>query len=260
MKKKFLLLILMICGLCFSINVFAEEGTVEDIITQDDLCSLEKKNELRTLAANVTINYQPVEVSDGTSGIDDEGNAVDVLSYYFDVKIYNINSQLKVLATSADEENVNQVILTYKNMGKDGAVTARKKVGVELSNLVFEIVGSDETGGCAIETLRTIKLTLPKYNNLAEREICSDVPEFYMCQKYITYDINPEKFSAEVKKYKEKKEKEESDSEAEVENNNTATDRAADLINKNKFVIVGSIVLAGVIVTVIIIRRKKSVL
>lgn len=261
MKKNFLLLILMICGLCISINVFAEEAVIEEeIISQDTLCSLEKKNSLRTLAANVTINYQPVEVSDGTSGIDDEGNAVDVLSYYFDVKIYNINSQLKVLVKSADEENNNQVLLTYKNMGSDGAITARKKVGIELSNLVFEIYGSDETGGCSIEKLRTIKLTLPKYNNLAEREICADIPEFYMCQKYISYDIKPEKFSEEVKKYKEKKEKEQSDSEAEVEDNNTVTDKAADLINKNKYIIVGAIVLAGVIITVIIVRRKKSVL
>lgn len=264
MKKKFLLLILMICGLCFSINVFAEEesveGNSEEVITQEALCSLEKKNELRTLAANVTINYQPVEVADGTSGIDDEGNAIDVLSYYFDVKIYNINSQLKVIVKSADDENTNEILLTYKNMGSDGAVTARKKVGVELSNLVFEIYGSDETGGCSIEKLRTIKLTLPKYNNLAEREICADIPEFYMCQKYISYDIKPESFSEEVKKYKEKKEKQESDSEAEVEDNNTVTDKAADLINKNKYIIVGAIVVAGAIITIIIIRRKKSVL
>ena len=135
MKKNFLLLILMICGLCISINVFAEEAAIEEeIISQDTLCSLEKKNNLRTLAANVTINYQPVEVSDGTSGIDDEGNAVDVLSYYFDVKIYNINSQLKVLVKSADEENNNQVLLTYKNMGSDGAINARKKVFIDISN------------------------------------------------------------------------------------------------------------------------------
>jgi len=265
MKKKILLLFLMICGLCFSINVFAEdevieEGSSDDVIVQDDLCSLETKNKLRTLASNVTINYQPVEASDGVSGIDDEGNQVEVLSYFFDVKIYNINSQLKVIVKSADEENTNEILLTYKNMGSDGAITARKKVGIELSNLIFEIYGSDETGGCTIEKLRTIKLTLPKYNNLAEREICSDIPEFYMCQKYISYDINPEKFSEEVKKYKEKKEKDESDSEAEVEDNNTVTDKAADLINKNKYIIVGAIVLAGIIITVIIVRRKKSVL
>lgn len=252
MKKKFLLLVLLICGLCISINVYADESN-------DGLCSIEQKNDLRVDAANVTINYQPVDVVGGT-GIDDGGNEAGVITYYFDIKIYNVNSKLKVIARSANEENENEIVLTYKDMGKDGAITARKKAGYELSNLVFEIVGSDETGACAIETLRTIKLTLPKYNDLAEREICSDIPEFYMCQKYISYDINPDRFSAEVKKYKEKKEKQESDSEAEVEDNNTVTDKAADLINKNKFIIVGAIVLAGVIITIIIIRRKKSVL
>lgn len=252
MKKKILLLVLMICGLCFTINVFAEE-------TESALCSLEKKNDLRVAASNVTINYQPVEIEDGV-GIDDAGNASGVVSYYFDVKIFNINSQLKVVVKSANTENENEIVLTYKNMGQDGAITARKKAGYELSNLVFEIMGSDETGECSIETLRTIKLTLPKYNDLAEREICTDIPEFYMCQKYISYDIKPETFSEEVRKYKEKKEKQESDSNAEVEDNNTGVDKTADLINKNKFIIVGTIVLAGIIITVIIIRRKKSVL
>ena len=45
----------------------------------------------------------------------------------------------------------------YKNIQKDGAIHARKRVGNELTNLVFEIYGSDETGGCSIEKLRTIK-------------------------------------------------------------------------------------------------------
>ena len=67
MKKKILILILMICGLCFTTNVFAEE-------TESALCSLEKKNDLRVAASNVTINYQPVEIEDGV-GIDDGGNA-----------------------------------------------------------------------------------------------------------------------------------------------------------------------------------------
>ena len=73
MKKKFLLLILMICGLCVSINVFADE-------TENALCSLEKKNDLRVAAANVTVNYQHVDVIEGV-GVDDAGNESGVISY-----------------------------------------------------------------------------------------------------------------------------------------------------------------------------------
>lgn len=260
MKKKILLIIFMICGLLFSVNVFAEEAeTTEEEFVTESLCSLEEKNKLRVAAANVTVNYQPVEVVEGT-GIDDSGEVSGVTAYYFDIKIFNINSSLKVTIKSDKEEIDNEVVLTYKNIGKDGAITARKRVSDELYNLVFEISGADETGACSLQPLRTIKLTLPKYNHLAEREVCNEVPEFYMCQKYISYNIKPENFSSEIKKYKEKIKKEKEDSEAEVEDNNSLPSKAADLIDKNKFVIVGAIVLAGVIITVIIIRRKKRVL
>lgn len=256
MKKKFLLLFLIIGCFCFCANVYADEINEGQ---EGPLCSLETKNNLRIDAANVTINYQPVEVSD-SYGTDDAGNHYEVSSYYFDIKIYNINSKLNVIVSSSDGGAEKELILSYKNIGTDGAITIRKKASTELSNLVFEIRGSNSTGDCALETLRTMRLTLPKYNSLAEREICSDIPEFYMCQKYINFDIKPENFSKEVKKYKEKKEKENNSSNVEVENNNSVTSKAADLINKNKYFIVGAILLTGVIVTVIIIKRKKRVL
>ena len=44
-------------------------------------------------------------IEDGV-GIDDAGNASGVVSYYFDVKIFNINSQLKVVVKSANAENL----------------------------------------------------------------------------------------------------------------------------------------------------------
>jgi hypothetical protein len=81
-----------------------------------------------------------------------------------------------------------------------------------------------------------------------------------MCQKYVTYDIDPANFSKEIAKYKEKLEQQQNASNTEVEDNNTLPDKAADLISKNKLFIVGAIVLAGIMITVIILRRKKSVL
>ena len=247
MKKNILYVLIMLMGLFFTSSVFA-----------DDLCSLDTKTKLRVAAANVTVNYEPVEVPYQ----DEPGVPADsqgVVEYFFDVKIYNINSDLKVLVKS-DQDSSTGVEVTYKNIQKDGAVTVRKRVGNELTNLVFEVKGSNSTGGCATEVLRTIKLTLPKYNSLAEREVCTEVPEFYMCQKYITYDVNPANFSKEIAKYKEKLEQQQNASNVEVEDNNTLPDKAADLISKNKIFIVGAIVLAGVIITIIIIKRKRSVL
>lgn len=248
MKKNILYVLMLIVGMIFTVPVFAE----------DELCPLETKTNLRVAASNVTVNYQPIEVPYQNEA-DVPADSAGAVEYYFDVKIYNVNSDLQVKIKS-DDEFTDGVTVTYKNIQKDGAIHARKRVGNELTNLVFEIYGSDSTGGCAVEVLRTVKLTLPKYNNLAEREVCTEVPEFYMCQKYVTYNIDPASFSKEIAKYKEKLEQQQNASNAELEDNNTLPDKAADLISKNKIFIVGAIVLAGVIITVIILRRKKSVL
>lgn len=249
MKKNILYVLIMILGMALTVPVFAEE---------EELCPLETKTNLRVAASNVTINYQPVEIAyQNEPGV--PADSTGAVEYYFDIKIYNVNSQLKVIIKS-DEDGFGETEATYKNIQKDGAIHVKKRVGNELKNLVFEVRGSDATGGCAVETLRTIKLTLPKYNNLAEREVCTEVPEFYMCQKYITYDVDPANFAKEIAKYKEKLEQQQNASNADVEDNNTLPDKAADLISKNKLIIVGAIVLAGVIITIIILRRKKSVL
>ena len=184
---------MIICSI-FVIPVNAEE------IEQ---CPLDKKTELRVAASNVTISYQPVEINVNTDGA--QSDQQGVVEYWFDVKIYNINTDLKVVVKKSNNlYNSDGVTLTYKNMDADGAATYRVAASNKMTNLVFEIKGSDDTGFCAMNTLRTVKLTLPKYNNFAEREVCSEVPEFYMCQKYITYDINPNKFTQEINEYKNK--------------------------------------------------------
>ena len=265
MKKKFLLVILMIVSLFMPFAVYAEddsetgeEAVVDFSQKNSEECTLETKTELRMEAANVNVSYQPVEIlaqDDPDTPADQSG----VVEYFFDVKIYNVNSNLKVVIKSGEDEGFEKVV-TYKNIQQDGSITARKMVTNQLSNLIFEVHGSDSTGMCALETLRTIKLTLPKYNNLAEREVCTEVPEFYMCQKYISYNIDPSRFTAEINEYKEKLAEQQNGSDVEIEDNNTIPNRLADAVSDYKFIIVGAIVAAGILITVIILKRKKSVL
>lgn len=218
-----------------------------------DSCDLETKTKLRTAAANVTINYQPVEIAEKTNPNaveDDQG----VFLYYFDMKIYNINSNLKVKIIDQSQNDFTAEA-TYKNLKADGSVTVRKQATNKIANMKFEIYGSD-TSGCSSLLLRTIKLTLPKYNNLAEREVCTEVPEFYMCQKYITYDINVSSFKKELDEYKKKLEKQD----ASEEDNNTITNKVAKAVSNNKFVLVGIVIAVGVGITIYVLNKKRSVL
>ena len=257
MKKSILYVFLItLCMLLSVVSVSAEETEESSSV---DLCSIETKSKLRMEAANVSVNYQAIDVpfqNDENIPIDSQG----AVEYYFDIKIFNLNSKLNVYVKNANNKNSEGVQVTYKNIGEDGAAHVRKRVGEELINLIFEIRASREVGECSREVLRTVKMTLPKYNNLAEREICNEVPEFYMCQKYITFNVKPENFSKEVTEYKEKLEKQQNESDSGDEDNNTLTDQAADVISNNKYLIVGVIVVAGIAITIFVLKKKKGAL
>ena len=233
--------------------LFMMLGVMNVDVYAADSCDLTTKTKLRTDAANVTINYEPVEkpVDVGPNADEDSLGAYE---YYLDMKIYNINTGLKVRVID-QSQNDYTVEVTYKNLKSDGSVTVTKRASNKIANIKFEIYGSD-TSGCAGVLLRTVKLTLPKYNNLAEREVCTDVPEFYMCQKFITYDVNVSNFKKELDEYKAKME----DNDSSEEDNNTITNKVATVVSNNKFVIVAIVLAVGIGITIYVLNKKRSVL
>ena len=242
MKKNILYIVFAIIMMVGMVDVYAE-----------DTCSLETKTKLRVDASNLTVNYEPVEKPvqvDPSEPEDSHG----VFEYYFDMKVYNLNSQLKVKVIDVSQNDLSYDF-TYKNMGLDGAVTIRRRVSNKIANIRFEVYGSDSSG-CSSVLLRTIKLTLPKYNNLAEREVCDDVPEFYMCQKYIVYDINVSNFKTELDEYKAKQENIDS---FDVDNN-SLTNKVANVVSNNKFILVGVVIAAGIAITVYVLNKNRRVM
>lgn len=106
------------------------------------------------------------------------------------------------------------------------------------------------------DVLKTINLSLPKYNKYTEDPLCKGIEEFVLCQSTYDKDIDYETFKQRVEVYKKTK----------TENNIKTDD-----INKNNaivnyfknnigqiFLFTISLVLVIIVITLIAKRQKKS--
>ena len=104
--------------------------------------------------------------------------------------------------------------------------------------------------------MRVIKLTLPRYNHFSERAICEDIPEYYLCQKYVTYNIDNSTFLDNITKYKEKLSK--NNEEGNVEDNTSVVNKAIKSVSKYRYAIASVIIIAGIAITIVIIKKRRS--
>lgn len=241
MRRKLILLLFVLFTCFITSNVSAEEL---------EACSVTELAKLRQTAANIKVSYVPGvtenEITDGS------GETATTQTRYIDVKIFNVTSGMTVnLEVTGDDINSASKTLDYTNKGSDGAITIRQSYLDSITNYLITITSSD--GNCYGDTLRTFKLTLPKFNSYSELRACEDVPEFYLCQEYITFNIDGSTFYDSVDSYKEKL----SNSESDPTVVDTITSTTLNNVSKYKYFIVGGIVALGVVATIVIIKRKR---
>ena len=110
------------------------------------------------------------------------------------------------------------------------------------------------------EVLRKITFTVPRFNYYSTLPICEEVPDYYLCQPYVTFDTSNlgETAYDKIEAYKEKlKNNEIIDVNTEEPN---VVSQTISFFSKYKYIIVGLIIAIGVAITVIITKRKKSAL
>ena len=244
MKRKILY------SLYFLIMLFG----LGSIVFAEGECTLEARSDLRGLASNINIVYQ--EVSDYVKNEDYEEGDIDAdpeyLQKYLVIKIYNLSPHLRLEMTYGTPNDSTSI--TYNQADQDGVITLVPSTNEYVITYTFNVYGS--SSACYGQLLRTIKLTLPKYNYYSERSVCDDIPDYFMCQTYTT------NFLDSVNAYKEKlkTQKNEIDENGDVKDNTSIINKTASVITKYKYVIIGVILVIGVVVTIIIVKKKRSVL
>lgn len=238
-NKKILLLfgILTLIFPFFS-YVNAEENSME--------CTVMEKTDIKTKASNIRVTYVPIVVN----------NDNDTTSRAIDLKIYNVTSDVFLtVSSSSSNVTIDEIQLDYRRIGPDGSITLRIPSVTEVAEYKIEVF----TRGtfCSGEVVRTIKITIPKYNFYSQLEACDGISEFYLCQEYITFNIDKSSFYTQTASYKEKKENPEL---ADIIINDSTSAREINALDnsKRKYLIVGLVIAGGVVATFIIIQKNKE--
>ena len=216
-------------------------------------CSYKEQAELNSEAAQIKVKYEekselyypPAEYC-GEAG---EGCSVN--NYYFTITILNMSENFYI---EVDGNKNKQLTFTYDDV-KDGIITFNYENVDEIGNFTFNVYSSSETN-CAYEKYRVIHFTTPKFNRYYYDGECSNVPDYYLCQKYITTE-EPKygDFLNQITEYKrqlnEEKEK----------NNRNFLEKIFDFVDNHKTLlgITTTIVVAGVVTVVIVKKRKESI-
>ncbi len=239
MKKVNILIIIILLALFINITIVKACDEVE-------------KKQITKDASNIKISYVPN--SEETK--DPDMSQVIEQKNYLDIKIYNVPTTVYMeLKSGSYSTQVDKVRLDYHNIGPDGSITLRMESLTDTANLSLEIYAFTNT--CSGEKLKTITMKVPKFNTYSQLDVCNDIPEFYLCQEYIDFNIDKSKFYSQVEEYRKKKENPDT---ADLIIDDGATAQHNIYIEKKsylKHIIFGVVTVIAVVGGYFLIKRKK---
>lgn len=170
------------------------------------VCDVTETNTLNSLATNVRISYEVVQVEipmdenfNPPDGVSDE-DMEDYVAYqdYFRFYISNVTEELYIVVTN--QETNERRTYTYDDV-VDGVITFDEVVGISITNYTIEVYSSSATN-CPDSLLYTWYETTPMYNVFSESSLCVGIEEFYLCHEYLSVDTSFENFNQLVGEYR----------------------------------------------------------
>lgn len=243
-------LLALLCLFAFSGVVNADEQTNKEGASPSEVtdfkCDSSVKAKGLASAAEVKVAYETVEFK--------SEKAPNTIFYYVDIYVYNLEDQNYITVTNG--KNGKSFDISTANSNPEGVIKLRQKDTSKVVNYTFEVKAN--TASCYGETLRTIRLSVPRYNNLSERALCDDIPDYYMCQRFVNYDIDASRFLNDVTKYKESLANK--DTKKIEEGKAGFVTKTTKAIANHRFLIIGLVLIAGAVGTVLVIKKRRSVL
>ena len=216
---------------------------INNVVLADSNCSYNEQAELLNKATNIKASYE-IE-SEIVHFVDMDAN-VD----HFNILVSNVTEDFYVII----KNDFNSETKTYNYSDtKDGIITYRWNNIDSIANFTIEVYESGLTK-CAGEKYKTLYIQTPRFNEYYDREICEELTDFYLCQKYTTSKIVAEdRFFEQLESYQSGK----INNQGEAIDNRNVFDKVFDFIKDNKWFILGGVVIitGGVVV---ITRRKNK--
>ncbi len=236
-------------------------------------CSTSEKAELNKILPNIKANYEekqkvPVvnENESEEGGFTDGGAEEQVeggiyeeqIQYYFDIVVTNLTEQFYLEISNSSDDEVKT--FNYSD-SKDGIVTYSWEYLDEVTTFTIKVFTSDKTG-CPGTLQKTLTIRTPRFNEYYDSPSCKEVPEFNLCQKYVTYgSMENAEFERRIEEYinskniiKENPEKEEQEK--------ATWEKIKEFVSNNKYYFIGGgvvlVVGAGVVIGLVVKKRRSN--
>ena len=219
MKKKIFLILIMVLFLKFT-NIYA--------LTYNG-CDYSDISRIKSLVTNINISYD-YKIIDNRA--------------YFDVTITNMFPDAYFVDSS------NSKTYTY-NDTNDGEITI---YNYQVSSGSYKFYSALDT--CYGTSLGTKYYKFPTYNIYYNSSICSDVPNFSLCQKWANVNYSSNEFERLVNEYKEKLNKIDEEEKEIIDYEKTFLDRLVEIYVGNYYYFLAAIILVCLII-MIVTRRKN---
>ena len=179
-----------------------------------------------------------------------DSNEKEKLSEFY-VEIKGAVNSPGVFKVTSDN-NFNKTF--YYKDAQDGIISFELSDLTKVNTFTFNVYNTDKSG-CSQKLNRTFYLTTPRLNEYYNFNICEEIPDYYMCQKFVTYEDKVlTDFIHVTNEYKDKKIAEEE------ELNKNFFEKLWSFIKDNKTIFITStvVIITIGIGTVIIIKKKRK--
>lgn len=234
------------------------------VVTSAATCDYTERAVLNSEISNVKANYEIKErimdpseytIPDSIIGTEEEATYVETTEY-IQVNILNLTENLYIEVRN----NVNSDVVIYNYSDTtDGNISFNWTTIGTIVTYTIRVYASSNTG-CEGTSLKTIYLTLPRYNDYSEYALCTLVPDYYLCERYVTYEkVEFNDFYESITEEIEKTEEEEV-----IEEETKWYEAVWDFVKEHKVAFIAGgvclVVATGTVVFIIIRRRRRDVI
>lgn len=221
-------------------------------------CTNAEKVSLGKEAVGVKVGYKEMKAEKDPNTYvpaDRENTETNYISYYnyFELQFFNLTENLFI--ELKNDYNSDIQYIRYNDLD-NGIYRLNWNNINQVTTFNYKIIASDNTN-CSGKVMKTGIITTPAYNPYYNSQRCETIPDYYLCQKYISTSIDYNYFAKKVDAYLEKINK----TPENKEEDKSTTDIIQDFISENKntilIITIGVFLVIGVAV-VVIIRKRRS--
>ncbi len=237
--------------LLYLIFVFALSLGAKNVYAK---CTYADKAALNKEVGNVKVRYEAAKEAVMPEGWGCDGEEeCQPYRHYININVLNLSENFYVDIKNSVTKKSQKYY--YSQVPEDGILKIEWDDVTQINTFTITVYASDKTS-CPDTKLKVTHVTTPRRNEFSENSICEEVPNYYLCREYVTYENDPTfaEFQTAVEKEIEKQREENK-----KKKEKGFFEKLLEFIGKYKIaIIVVAVVIMAVVTGIVIIVRKKK--